>query len=200
MPTISATLNFTVGNQTPVATTTQDIKPAAIVANTSSNPAATATSELRRLVYPNNSFAPIIYESNPDIYTNFNTAPLDKRPRAFAQATLQDNVLIGWQGVSRDVSIDERWIGSAKQSRMTLAMFLALQDYYNNPPTNGTYIVWEPRDRTSKTYNIVIESLSLSLTGSAGQGAGDFEFDYLATRHGYVVGTVQLSFRIVSEV
>ncbi len=200
MPTITGTLNFTVGNQTPVATTTTDIKPAAVVAISSGNAALTQTSELRRLVYPNSSFAPIVYESNPDIYTNFNTSPMDKRPRAFAQATLQDNVLIGWQGVSRDVNIDERWIGSAKQSRMTLAMFLALQDYYNNPPTNGTYIVWEPRDRTSTTYQIVIESLTLSVTGSAGQGAGDFEFDYLATRHGYVVGTVQLSFRIIGAV
>lgn len=200
MPTISGTLNFTVGNQTPVATTTQDIKPAAILSGSSSNPAATPTGELRRLVYPTNAFAPLIYETNPDIYTNFNTAPLDKRPRAFAQATLSDNVLIGWLGVNRDVNIDERWIGSGRQSRMTLGMFLALQDYYANPPTNGQYIVWEPRDRTSKTYNIVIESLTLSVTGSAGQGAGDFEFDYLATRHGYVVGTVQLSFRIVGEV
>ena len=82
---------------------------------------------------------------------------------------------------------------------MTLAMFLALHDYYANPPTNGTYIQWEPRDRTSKKYNIVIESLTLSVTGSAGQGAGDFEFDYLATRQGYVAGTVNFSFRIISE-
>jgi hypothetical protein len=200
MPTITGTLNFTVGNQTPVATTTTDIKPAAIVAVSSGNSAITQTSELRRLVYPTNDFAPLIYESNPDLYTNFNTSPLDKRPRAFAQATLQDNILIGWQGVSRDVNIDERWVGSARQSRMTLAMFLALNDYYSNPPTNGSYIIWEPRDRTSKTYEIVIENLTLSMSGSAGQGAGDYEFDYLVTRHGYVSGTVQLSFRIVGEV
>jgi len=200
MPTITGTLNFTVGNQTPVATTTTEIKPAAVTAISSSNPGMTQTSELRRLVYPTSSFAPLVYESNPDMYTNFNTSPLDKRPRAFAQATLSDNILIGWQGVSRDVNIDERWIASAKSSRMTLSFFLALQDYYANPPTNGQYIIWEPRDRTSKTYEIVIESLTLSATGSAGQGAGDFEFDYLATRHGYVVGTVQLSFRIIGEV
>jgi hypothetical protein len=200
MPTLTGTLNFTVGNQTPVATTTTEIKPAVVLASSSENAALTQTSELRRLVYPTGSFAPLIYESNPDIYTNFHTSPLDKRPRAFAQATLQDNILIGWHGVSRDVSIDEKWIGGNKQSRMTLGMFLALHDYYVNPPTNGQYIVWEPRDRTSKTYNIVIESLTCSMTGSAGQGAGDFEFDYLATRHGYIVGTVQFSFRIIGEV
>lgn len=200
MATITGTLNFTVGNNTPVATTTQEIKPAAVVAVSSSNPALTQTSELRRLTYPTNSFAPLIYESNPDVYTNFNTSPLDRRPRALVQATLQDNIMIGWQGVSRDVAITERWNGSTRESRMTLAMFLALQDYYNNPPTNGTYITWEPRDRTTKKYNIIIESLTLSVTGSAGQGAGDFEFDYLVTRHGYVAGTVQLTFRIIGEV
>jgi hypothetical protein len=200
MPTISANLAFTVGNQTPVATTTTDIKPAAVLAISGTNPAATQTSELRRLVYPTSAFAPIIYESNPDVYTNFNTSPMDKRPRAFAQATLSDNILIGWQGVSRDVNVDERWNGSSRQSRMTLSMFLALHDYYSNPPTNGQYIIWEPRDRTSKTYYIVIESLTLSGSGSAGQGAGDFEFDYITTRHGYVAGTVQISFRIVGEV
>lgn len=200
MPTITATLNFTVGSQTPVATTTAEIKPASIVSTGGANPALTQVGELRRLVYPTSSFAPIVYESNPDVYTNFNTAPMDRRPRAFAQATLSDNILIGWQGVSRDVNIDERWSGSAKQSRMTLSMFLALHDYYSNPPTNGQFIVWEPRDRTSATYNIVIESLTCSVTGSAGQGAGDFEFDYITTRHGYIAGSVALSFRIVSEV
>lgn len=201
MPTITGTLNFTVGSETPADTTTLDVYPAEPVAvPTGANPALTSDSQLRKLTYPTSSFAPLIYESNPDIYTNFNTAPLDKRPRAFASATLTDNKLIGWLGVSRDVAIEERWIGSGKTSRMTLAMFLALQDYYANPPTNGQYITWAPRDRTSTVYNIVIESLTLSTSGSAGQGAGDYEFDYLATRHGYVVGTVELRFRIIGAV
>jgi hypothetical protein len=200
MPTITGTLNFTVGNASPVDTTTAEIKPAAIVSSTGTNPARTETAELRRLVYPTSAFAPLIYESNPDVYTNFGTSPLDKRPHAFAQATLTDNKLMGWLGVNRDVAIEERWIASARSSRMTLSFFLALQDYYANPPTNGQYITWAPRDRTSTVYNIVIEALSLSTTGSAGQGAGDFEFDYLATRHGYVVGTVELRFRIVGAV
>jgi hypothetical protein len=47
---------------------------------------------------------------------------------------------------------------------------------------------------------VVIEALSLSITGSAGAGAGDYEFDYIVTRHGYVAGTVVLRFRVVSEV
>jgi hypothetical protein len=199
MATITGSLTFTVGDATPVVTTTTDIKPAAILAVTGSNPAMTSDSQLRRLVYPTSDFAPIIYESNPDVYTNFNTSPLDKRPRAFAQATLTDNMLIGWLGVSRDVAIQERWNGSDTISRVKMDFFLALQDYYTNPPTNGQYIHWEPRDRTSKVYNIVIETLTLSLTGSAGQGAGDFEFDYIAARHGYCPGTMVLQFRIVGE-
>jgi len=200
MPTISGTLNFTVGNQTPAATTTAEIKPAAVVAPAGSNPALTGDAQLRMLTYPTSSFAPLIYESNPDVYTNFDTSPLDKRPRAFSVGTLTDNILLGWKGISRDVAIEERWMGSTKQSRMKLDFFLALKDYYENPPTNGQYIKWSPRDRTSKEYYIVIEALTLSLSGSAGAGAGDYEFDYLVTRHGYVAGTVELRFRIVSEV
>jgi hypothetical protein len=200
MPTITGSITFTVGNATPVETVTQDINPAPVVAGTTTNPAKTETSELRRLVYPTSSFAPIVYESNPDVYTNFDRGPLDKRPRAFATATLTDNKIMGWLGVSKDVAIEERWMGTAKESRMKLDFFLALKDYYENPPTNGTYIIWEPRDRTTKRYNIVIEALTLSLSGSAGSGAGDYEFNYLATRHGYVTGTVELRFRVISEV
>jgi hypothetical protein len=113
---------------------------------------------------------------------------------------LSDNVLIGWLGQSKDVSIEERWLGSTTKSRMTLAFFIELQNYYQNPPVNGTYVQWEPRDRTTKKYNVMIEALSLSTTGSAGAGAGDYEFDYIVTRHGYVAGTVVLRFRIISEV
>ena len=201
MPTITGSITFTVGNQTPAATTTAEVIPAApVTGGVGDNPAKTQDGELRRLVYPTASFAPLIYSSNPDVYTNFHTSPLDKRPRAFAQATLTDNILIGWQGVNRDVAIEERWIGSTNKSRMKLDFFLALQDYYRNPPVNGQYIQWEPRDRTATVYNIVIETLSLSLTGSAGQGAGDFEFDYITTRHGYIAGTVALRFRIVGAV
>lgn len=199
MAVITNSLSFTVGNQTPVATTTAEVNPTPTTSSSASNPALTADTELRRLVYPTVAFGPIVYESNPDVYTNFHTSPMDKRPRAFTQATLTDNIIIGWLGVNRDVAIEERWVGNSKESRMKLDFFLALKDYYENPPTNGTYIQWEPRDRTTKKYDIVIETLTLSLTGSAGQGAGDYEFDYIATRHGYVLGTVVIRFRIVGE-
>jgi len=201
MAIISNSITFTVGDNTPVATTQSDIvlgtaSPSVILPG---DPLGVTAGELRRLVYPSTLFAPIIYETNPDVYTNFNTSPLDVRPRALTVGTLEDNVIMGWLGQSKDVSIAERWLGSTTKSRMTLAFFTELQNYYRNPPTNGTYIQWEPRDRTSKVYNIVLEALTLSLTGSAGVGAGDFEFDYIVTRHGYVAGTVELRFRILGE-
>lgn len=195
MPTIQNSITFTVGLQTPVASTVADIVPATVVSIP--NSIGTSDSQLRRLVYPTSAYAPIVYQKNPDVYTNFNTSPMDKRPRAFAQATLTDNILVGFLGVNRDVPIEEKWLGSSKEACMKLDFFLALQDYYNNPPTNGTYIVWEPRDRTTVRYNIVIETLTLSLSGSAGAGAGNYEFDYLVTRHGYVAGSVELRFRVV---
>lgn len=197
MPTITGTLNFTVGNQTPVDTTTLDLYPASPVVAVGTNPAFTSDAQLRRLTYPGGTFAPIIYESNPDLYTNFQRIPLDKRPRVGAQATLQDNVLVGWLGQARDVSITERWNGSTNRSRVTMDFFLAMQDYYLNPPTDGNYIQWEPRDQTNVVYNVIIEQLTLSLTGSAGAGAGDFEFDYIAARHGLAAGTMEMKLRIV---
>ena len=202
MAIITSSVNFTVGAASPVTTTAADVEWASPVGPLvlPGDPIAVSAGALRRLSYPGSTFAPIVYADNPDVYTNFNTGPLDKRPRAFAASTLDDNVLIGWLGRSRDVAIEERWIGSTTMSRMTLPFFMALQDYYQNPPTNGTYIQWAPRDRTTKVYNIVIEALSLSLTGSAGQAGGDYEFDYIVTRHGYLAGTVALRFRIVSEV
>ena len=202
MAIISNSVTFTVGAAAPVTTTSGDIDFASPVGPVvlPGDPVGVVAGELRRLTYPGNTFAPLIYADNPDVYTNFNTSPLDKRPRAFAASTLADNVLIGWMGKSKDVAIEERWLGSTTRSRMTLAFFLALQDYYQNPPTNGQYIQWEPRDRTTSVYNIIIESLSLSLTGSAGQAGSDYEFDYIVTRHGYLAGTVALRFRIVSEV
>lgn len=201
MPTITGTLNFTVGAQTPANTVTQDVFPATPVAsNAGGNPAYTSVSQLRKLTYPTAAFAPLVYESNPDVYTNFQSIPLDVRPRVGAQATLQDNILIGWLGVAKDVAITERWLGSTTKSRVTMAFFLALQDYYKNPPTNGTYITWEPRDQTTTVYNVVIESLTLSLSGSAGAGAGDYEFDYIAARHGLAPGTVEIRFRIIGVV
>ena len=201
MAIISNSITFTVGDASPVATTQSDIvfgtaSPSIILPG---DPIGVTAGELRKLVYPDSSFAPLIYETNPDVYTNFNTSPLDVRPHALATATLDDNVIMGWLGKGKDVSISERWIGSTTKSRMTLDFFTELQNYYRNPPTNGTFIQWQPRDRTSKVYSIVIESLTLSLTGSAGQGAGDFEFDYIVTRHGYLAGTVELRFRIIGE-
>lgn len=201
MAIISNSITFTVGDAAPVATTQSDIllgtaAPSILLPG---DPIGVPAGQLRRLVYPDATFAPLIYETNPDVYTNFNTSPLDQRPRALTTGTLEDNVIMGWLGKGKDVAIAERWVGSTTRSRMTLTFFTELQNYYRNPPTNGTFITWEPRDRSSKTYKIVIESFTLSLTGSAGAGAGDYEFDYIVTRHGYVAGTVELRFRIIGE-
>lgn len=202
MSIITNSLTFTIGDAAPVASTEADIDFAAPGGPRAlpGDPIGSTPGELRQLIYPGGVFPTLTYADNPDIYTNFHTTPLDKRPRAFVQSTLTDNMLIGWVGKNRDVSIEERWIGSTTSSHMTLDFFLALQDYYRNPPLDGSYIQWAPRDRTSAKYYIVIQELSLSLSGSAGQGAGDFEFDYITTRHGYLAGTVTFKFAIIGEV
>jgi hypothetical protein len=201
MSIITNSVTFTIGDASPVATTQADVQfaiPSGPII-LPGDPIAESAGALRELVYPGGLFPPIIYTDNPDVYTNFNTSPLDKRPRAFVNSTLSDNLLIGWLGQSRDVSVEERWLGSTTNSRMTLDFFLALQNYYQNPPVNGQFIQWWPRDRTTAKYHIAIESLSLSLGGGSGQGGGDYEFDYIVTRHGYLAGSVTLRFAIIGE-
>jgi hypothetical protein len=54
------------------------------------------------------------------------------------------------------------------------------------------FIVWQPKDRTTITYNIIIESLSA--------GGADIAYDYIATLNLYMLGEVRLKFKILSEV
>lgn len=201
MPIITSDITFTVGDAAPTESTSVDLLPLSpsVPGELPGDPAGVVGGTLRRLVYPGSTLAPLVYADNPDVYVNFCTAPLDKRPRLLVVPTLQGNPLVGWLGVSRDMPVEERWLGSETTSRMTLAFFLDLQAYYENPPTDGTYIIWEPRDRTTKRYNILIESLALG--GGGGQGGQEnYEFNYIAARHGYVTGVVTFRFRIVSEV
>jgi len=154
-------------------------------------PSSFGTGALRKLVYPDGTLAPIVYEKNPDDWTNFDVSPMVKRPRIGVLQTLEGNKLTGWQGYARDASITETWKGSETEAPITVDFLRELYAYFENPPLVN-FIQWYPRDRTETGYNIMIESLTV--------GGGDIRMNYVAAIAGYVVGDVNLRFKIVSEV
>lgn len=154
-------------------------------------PASSGTLALRKLTYPDDTFAPLIYCKNPDKWTNFDTAPMVKRPSIAALRTLEANKLVGWQGFERDALVTETWRGSDQEASLPLDCLRQLYQYYENPPING-FIHWHPRDRTNKVYQIVISSLTVD--------GAEISFDFIAAHHDLMVGDVTFSFYILGEV
>jgi len=181
MPIITSTTTVTIGDASAVVTT-RDFTLGA---------STTGTGALRRLIYPTSALAPIVYRKNPDDWTNFDISPLVKRPRVGVLQTLEDNKITGWQGYARDSSITETWRGSDSEASIELDFLRQLYAYFETPPLTS-FIQWEPRDRTTSVYNIIIESLTA--------GGQDIRMNYIAANAGFVVGDVVLRFRIVSEV
>ena len=145
----------------------------------------------RELHYPSDLIAPIVYDKNPDRWTNFDTSPMVKRPRVGLLQTLTDNKLTGWMGYDRDAAITETWKGSDTEAPMRLAFFRQLYAYFESPPVTG-FITWEPKDRTTTVYNIVIEAI--------GVGGNDVRFDYVPARQGFLTQDVRFRFRIIGVV
>jgi len=145
----------------------------------------------RELRYPEDLLPPLIYGENPDRWTNFDGAPLTARPALKAEMTLKDTALAQWGGYLKDNPVKEYWSGDDKTSRMPASFFRRLWEYFVNPPATG-YITWWPKDRTTKGYNIVIESL---------QAGGDYMvmFHTGAIQNDLVLGEVVMTFRIVGE-
>lgn len=154
-------------------------------------PENTGTNARRELHYPSDTLPPIIYERNPDTWTNFDTSPMVKRPKVAVLSTLQDNRVIGWQGFDRDAPVTEIWNGGDSVAPMTLTFFRQLYAYFESPPTTN-FIQWYPKDRTDEVYNILIESLTV--------GGTDVRFDFVPARNGFLTQDVVLRFRIVSKV
>ena len=154
-------------------------------------PENTGSLARRELHYPSDTLPPLIYDQNPDQWTNFDTSPLVKRPKVGVQQTLSDNRLTGWQGFDRDAAITETWKGGDDESPMRLSFFRQLYAYFETPPSSN-FIQWYPKDRTANVYNIMIESLTV--------GGTEIRMDYVPARNGFLTQDVVLRFRIVSQV
>lgn len=174
--------------------TTVTIDDAAAVVTTADftlQPENTGTLARRELSYPSDTLPPLIYDKNPDQWTNFDTTPMVKRPRVGVQQTIQDTRLTGWQGFAKDAPVTETWQGGDDESPMRLSFFRQLYAYFETPPTSG-FIQWSPKDRTANVYNIMIESLTV--------GGTEVRFDFVPARNGFLTQDVVLRFRIVSQV
>ncbi len=183
MPIISTQTTVTIGDAAAVVVT-QDLTLQAGV---------TGTLALRQLIYPDATvLAPLTYTQNPTDWTNFDTAPMVKRPQVGVLRTLEDTKLTGWQGFSKDISIVETWKGSDSEASVDLDFLRQLYAYFENPPISG-FIQWLPLDRTATVYNILIEKLSVG-------GDNLIRFNFIAARQLCVLGDVVFQFRIVSQV
>ena len=154
-------------------------------------PENTGTLALRELTYPLNVFAPIVYDNNPDSWTNFDSSPMTTRPTVSRTPTIEGNRLTGWFGYDRDKTIVETWRGSDSEASMSLTFFRQLYAYFSNPPSDA-FIQWSPKDRTTEVYNIMINSLTA--------GGQDVQFNFIAALNNCMLGDVVLTFTIVSQV
>lgn len=190
MAIITGTTDFTV-EASSVETASADISFASVTTSGS-----TAS---RRLdppsiadVFPD--LPPLVYECNPDRWSNFEASGPLKRPFTRHETTIGASVTQEWPGYDRDVIVVETWDGGGDRMSMTLGFFRMLYQYYVNRPNYEVqgYIKWSPRDLTDKQYNIVILDLSVG-------GVNEIQLDTVIHK-GYIHDAVTLTFAIVSEV
>lgn len=155
------------------------------------HPENTGTNALRELHYPGDVLPPLIYETNPDRWDNFDSVPWTDHPTVKAELTLASAQVVHWRGYQPDRPVREVWRGADNRSRMSLYMLRRLYEYYTVPPISG-YIIWYPKDRTTKAYLIQVESLTVG-------GADVITFDYLALMRDLVPLEVVFKFRIIRE-
>ena len=148
---------------------------------------------LRELRYPGDVLPPLIYESNPDRWENFDSVPMTNRPQVKAELTIASAQIVQWQGYLPDRPVKEVWRGSDNRSRMTAYMLRRLYEYFAYPPESG-YITWCPKDRTEQLYYIQIESVQVG-------GQDIVSFDFVAMLGGELIPfEVVFQFRIIGEV
>ncbi len=147
---------------------------------------------MRELHHPAPGIPVFVYEENPDKWDNFDTEPMTDRPQVKTTMTLSWAQSAQWKGYLPDRPVKEVWTGTESQSRMTPYMLRRLYEFLVNTPAPCQYITWWPKDRTTKGYKILIESLTVG-------GSDAITFDNIATRNGFLIFEVAFQFRIVGE-
>jgi hypothetical protein len=155
-------------------------------------PENSGISALRELHYPDDVLPPLIYEAMPTKWENFDSAPLTAQPGLSAAQTLADTILNRWPGTLKDLPVKEYWCSSEDKSVMSAYFFRRLAEFFLNPPPDGQYITWWPKDRTATGYQIEIESLTAG-------GKDVLTLNYPQIYHGCLAVEVVFAFRIIGE-
>lgn len=113
----------------------------------------------RVLTHPDGvNFAPITYTRNPTRTFNLDNVVLPS-PDAQAILTLSSTQVVRFDRKLEDTIITERWEGADGRLVSVPTFFIRqLYEYLINPPAFAplaqTFVTWQPRDRSTLTYNI----------------------------------------------
>ena len=173
----------------------------------------------RRLVFPagvSPLLAPIVYSVgpngaclNPTATLNFDKIPLTK-PTINVVKTIGSTRVVRFDEAEEDVVVTEIWSPTGGAS-MPTSLFRLFKEYLDNAPpftpAQTDFIVWEPREKTDRTYQV--ELLGIEVGGQdfnvrdLRTVAGDFD-DALTTLNttptGLVDEEVRMRMRVVAEV
>jgi len=140
---------------------------------------------LRILTHPNPSLAPLTYWGNPDRDINIDNDVL-VTPIVRTVETEDDTKVIRFERLTRDVVVEEIWLGNDRRAAMPSFFLRQLIEYWLNPPAltgnPGEFITWEPRDRNSRTWQV--EFVGLTVGGEEGR----YDFKDVRARGGLFKG------------
>ncbi len=170
----------------------------------------------RILTHPDTqNFSPITYDRNPDRDFNLDTEVLPG-VRGSAIDTLGARQVVRFEETIADVVVTEVWDGASGQASMLAFFFRQLYEYLRNPPVfnaiTQTFITWQPRDKSTKTYNVQLFRLKVgSGSGTQTFNIRNFKLPTPATNAnalmnldvsptGFILETVEVSLHVVSEV
>jgi len=166
----------------------------------------------RRLIHPDTSIPPLVYAvggrcHNPPQTLNLDLDVLLKRQTTVVR-TLGSTRIVDYTDALEDAIVTEIWPGSDGAWSMSATMWRNLYNYYRNPPdpTVGNYVIWEPRDKTTKRFQVQIVSLTpndFTIEEFLSRGGGVLQTvtgGLEPTSSGFISSEVRLEMRIVAEI
>ncbi len=146
----------------------------------------------RLMTHPNNfvssvALAPITYTVGVYCFNPNRTLNLDNEilnhPITSAPLTIGGRKVVRFETSQTDVIVTEIWEGNNQKASMPTALFRQFKEYIDNPPVVNVsapeFIIWEPRNRNERAYEIELLDLSV---GGGGAGGNDTRFDVLDLR------------------
>jgi hypothetical protein len=175
MATLQSSDTFSVGD----AVLTQEQVTVPVVA------APVSGSGTGRLIHP--TLGTYDYDMAPPEWGNMDTDAII--PPVWASAkTLTGGANTLWSGYMKDVEVYEKWTGKVA---MKAPQFRTYLDFWMNPPSPPSYILWYPNYLNANGYQVLITSVSCG--GSKGVNL-DFT---LYQSDGFIKGPVTLNMRLV---